>query len=166
MVEMVTLCNNEDAQTSSNLYNQLNGNVFTETINESVKCNTHPLYQSGKLLKFRLVGDVLEFSQDYNNVCILYHGIVVDDEGLPMINDKELYALAIYIAYIDMYRKGLGMKNGDLIQLSQVLKADWLRACNDARIPEYISQNEMNDVLDVITRWDRKSYNKSIKIHN
>lgn len=38
--------------------------------------------------------------------------------------------------------------------------------CNDARVPEYMSQNEINDILDVHTRWDRKQYGRSKKPFN
>lgn len=35
-------------------------------------------YNSGVLLKYRQEGDYLVFDQDYANVTILYHGIIVD----------------------------------------------------------------------------------------
>jgi hypothetical protein len=38
-----------------------------------------------------------------------------------------------------------------------------LRLCNAARVPSYFSQNDMDKILDVKTRWDRKQYGKSFK---
>jgi hypothetical protein len=38
-----------------------------------------------------------------------------------------------------------------------------LKLCRSARIPNNLSQNEMDAILDVRTRWDRKLYNKSFK---
>lgn len=76
------------------------------------------------LVKYREEGDSIVFDKDYNNVTILYHGIIVDDEGLPLINDKELQALATYCAYIDMYKKSLVHQNGNLFQLAMGIKND------------------------------------------
>lgn len=166
MIESVTIPF-EDAQLSSNLSSTpLYENQYSETYSEQWKWNKSVLYNSGKLITYREENDKLLFDRDYNSVCVLYHGIIVDDEGLPLITDKEMYALAQYVAYIEMYKKALVLKNGDFLQLSQVMKNDWLKSCNNARVPEYVSQNEMNDILDVYTRWDRKSYGKSYKKGN
>lgn len=121
------------------------------------------LYNSGKLLKYRLEGNLLVFPKDYDTVTVLYHGVITDEEGLPLLTDKEVQALAAYCAYIDTYKRSLILKDGNLMQLAGVLKQDWLRACNAARIPHQFSQNELNDILDVKTRWDRKQYGKSFK---
>lgn len=165
MIESVT-CDGEDVARTSVLSDHLTGNQIIESRNEAFKTDPHPLYQPGKLLTYREIDGGLEFAREHNNVSVLYHGIIVDDEGLPLINDKEILALATYVAYTDMYRKGIGTKNGEFLQLAQVLKADWLRMCNDARVPEYMSQNEINDILDVHTRWDRKQYGRSKKPFN
>jgi hypothetical protein len=165
MIESVT-CGGEDAAKTSPTADTITGNSFVEGFSEAFKSDTHPLYQSGKLISYRELDGALEFAREYSNVSVLYHGIIVDEEGLPMINDKEMLALAAYVAYMDFYRKGLGMKNGDMLQFAQVVKADWLRACNDARVPEYLSQNDINDILDISVRWDRKQYKKSIKPYN
>lgn len=157
----------EDAQTTSNISNvPLYDNTHTEQYIEISKSGNKSLYIPGKLVTYREEGDYLVFDRDYSSVTILYHGIIVDEEGLPLVTDKEITALAIYVAYLDMYKQSLVLKNGNILQMAQVLKADWLRACNDARVPTYISQNEMNDILDVFTRWDRKSYGKSYKKFN
>ena len=99
----------------------------------------------------------------YDNITILYHGVVTDDEGLPYLSDKEVTALAAYVAYFETYKQSIMRKDGNLVNLANVIKADWLRLCNAARIPDHISQNDMNDVLDVRTRYDRKVYGRSFK---
>lgn len=142
-------------------YNHYNVNV--EYTNESYKKEVNPFYHKGHLAKYRLEGDSLVFDRDYNNVTIIYHGVIVDDDGLPYLTDKELQAVAAYVAYADTYKKSLIRKDGNLVNLANVIKADWLRLCNSARIPAHITQNDMNDVLDVKTRWDRKMYGKSSK---
>lgn len=153
-----------DANISSNLSSYPNVyNQWVEDYIDSWDINKSSFHVKGSLLKYQLEGDELVFNKDYSEVTILYKGIIVDEEGLPYLNDKEVQALAAYCAYIDMYKKSLVQRDGNLLQLANVVKADWLRLCNAARVPNSISQNEMNDILDVVTRWDRKIYNKSFK---
>jgi hypothetical protein len=54
-------------------------------------------------------------------------------------------------------------KDSGLIQLANAVKSDWLQLCNAARIPDHLSQNDMDAILDVKVRWDRKMYGKSFK---
>lgn len=139
-----------------NVYNQ-----WVEEYIESWKRNKNIFYDKGVLLKYREEGDTLVFDRDYSKVTILYHGVIVDEEGLPYLTDKEVQALAAYCAYMDIYKQSLIRKDGNLFQLAAAVKADWLRLCNAARIPAHLTQNEINDVLEVKTRWDRKMYGKS-----
>lgn len=137
-------------------------NVTTESLIEGMKTKHHNLYDSNSLVHYRLEGDELVLNKDYDNIVILYHGIIVDEDGLPYLNDKEVQALALYCAYSDLYKKSLVMRDGNTFQLANALRSDWLRACNAARIRP-MTHNEMDDILDVRTRWDRKQYGKSFK---
>lgn len=104
------------------------------------------------------------FAKNFPHVTVVYHGVIADpDDGLPLVNDKELRAIAAFVAYTSLYKEGIKKRDGNIIKLAQVVKEDWLRLCNAARIPEYISQNDMDAILDVITRWDRKTYGHSYK---
>jgi hypothetical protein len=49
------------------------------------------------------------------------------------------------------------------IKLASSIQAEWLKLCNAARIPEHLSQNDMDRILDVKVRYDRKQYGKSHK---
>lgn len=137
-------------------------NQWIESVNEGLKSAGHYFYDSNKLVNYRLEGDELVFTRDYDNVVILYHGIIVDEDGLPYLNDKEVQALALYCAYSSIYKQSLLGKDPNMFQLATALKSDWLRACNAARVRP-MTQNEFDDVLDVKTRWDRKFYGKSFK---
>ena len=152
-----------DANISSNI--SFTGNIsnqYYEDINEQFKTKHHSLYGSNSLVHYRIEGDELVFDNDYNNIVILYYGIIMDDDGLPYLNDKEVHAIALYCAYADLYKKSLVLRDGNTFQLASALKSDWLRACNSARVRS-MTQNEMDDILDVKTRWDRKVYGKSFK---
>lgn len=136
---------------------------WVEQYTEHFNKEHNNFYNKGKLLKYRLENNKLVFSKDYSSVTVLYHGVITDDEGLPALTDKEVQALAAYCAYADTYKRSLMLKDGNLLQLAAAIKQDWLRFCNSARIPVHLSQNDLNDVLDVKTRWDRKQYGKSFK---
>ena len=70
----------------------------------------------------------------------------------------------MYCLFTDTYKKGIMSKDGATLQLAQLQKQDWLRACNAARIPKTINQNEMNEILNANSSWNRKMYGKSFKI--
>lgn len=137
--------------------------VYVERYVEHFKWNSDPLYSSGKLAKYREGDGTLVFSRDFKNVKVIYHGVIVDDDGLPLVTSKEARAIAAYVAYMTMYKKSLVNRDATSFQFAQTLKEDWLRSCNAARVPEHLTLNDMNDVLEVRVRWDRKQYGKSIK---
>lgn len=111
----------------------------------------------------------LYFSRNYPRVMVVYHGYLVDDEGLPLINEKEQRAIAAFLAYTTLYKESLKRVNVDKynfkynIQMLQSIKEDWLRLCNAARVKERLSQNDMDRILDAKTSWSRKIYGKSMK---
>ena len=56
---------------------------------------------------------------------VIYHGIFADeDEGLPLINDKEMNAIAAYIAYVTLFKEGLRKRDKSTLELANVLKED------------------------------------------
>lgn len=137
--------------------------MFTESYIEGRKMLTDPLYVSGKYAKYEQVGNILYFDKNYGKINILYKGEVLDDDGLPDINDKEARALATYVASVVKYKEGLITNNGNIIQQAQLLETRWKQQCDNARVPERLNQNDMNEILDAKTSWDRKLYNKSYK---
>ena len=162
-IESVTIGIQDASMTSNLAIYPDTTNVYIESYIEGLKRHQDPLYSKGRYLKYEQEGDELVFIKDYSNVNILYKGIMLDDDGLPLINDKEIYAIALYLAYIDTFKKGLILKDTALVQLSSVLKNDWIKANRAASMPYHISQNEMDEILNASTRWDRKSYNRSYK---
>lgn len=154
----------EDFQHVSNTHSRaLPGSFSTEQWIESEKTFTHPLYISGKYAQFERVGDTIYFPVHYPKVNILYKGIVADEDGLPEITDKEAIAIAAYCAYVVKFKEGLLTNNKNTVQMAEMLRQQWLIKCDAARVPESITQNEMDEVLDVRQSFDRKSWNKSYK---
>lgn len=137
--------------------------LIIETGIESNKYNTNPLYQSGSYIPYNRIGDNLYFDKNYGTVNILYKGVVLDEDGLPEITDKEAIAIATYVAWVQKYKQGLITNNAAIINMANLLKADWNRMCDAARVPDYISQNEMDEIINVKFRWDRKGFGRSYK---
>lgn len=163
IIEAVTY-NHEDWNYSTNL--TVNGDYnsqFTEQYIEARKLYQNPLYASGKYAKYERVGDILYFDKDYGQITILYKGIILDEDGLPQVTEKEALAIATYIAFAKKQKQGWITNNQNLIQMAQYLYQQWLKYCDSARVPLYINQNEMNEILDSKSSWNRKIYNKSYK---
>lgn len=136
---------------------------YVENYIESKKAFLDPNYISGKFVKYKRVGDTLYVNKGLEVINILYHGILVDEEGLPQLNDKEAIAIAEFIAYTYKYKEAIRTNNQSVLLMAQELKGQWLKHCQAARVPEYVSQEEMDKILNVQVSWGRKSYNRSYK---
>lgn len=56
---------------------------------------------------------------------VVYHGIIADDEdGLPLITEKEKQAIACYVAYALYFNEGLRKRDQTSLTLAQTLKTD------------------------------------------
>lgn len=163
-IEAVTYGFEDWNYTSSTLPNGDYNSQFVESYIESKKAFKDPLYVSGRYVKYTRVGDTLYLDQSYGGrVNILYKGEILDEEGLPQITDKEALAIATFCAYLTKFKEGLRTNNPNTIKFSQELERKWYTQCDEARVPDYISQNEMNEILDAKTSWNRKIFNKSLK---
>ena len=145
-----------------------NGNLysaFVESYIEHRKAFRDPLYARGKFINYERVGNMLYFDRPYGTVNILYRGLVLDDDGLPEITEKEALAIATYCAYVIKFREGMMTNNGGLIQMAEVLRQQWLIRADQARTDHYMSQNEWNQVLEAKSSWNRKQHSKSFKMY-
>jgi len=131
---------------------------------ENRRYNSSPYYSRGHYIDHERSGNSLIFKRDNFNVSVLYKGIITDEEGLPSLNYKEIEAIAKYCVYVDTFKKAMMTKDQSTMQISQLLKQEWLIACADARTPIFITQNDMDKILDVQSSWDRKRFGKSYKI--
>ena len=142
-----------------------NGDHLTAFIENSIEAEKYyrsPYYISGKLLKYHQSGNKLYFSSNYGTVNILYKGVLMDDEGLPKLTDKEATAIASYIAYVVKFKEGLQTNNTNIINQSYEIKKIWLQQCDQARV-KYLNQNDMNNILEVKNSFDRATYGRSYK---
>ena len=164
LVEAITSPQIEDWSYTSNVKNYGDFNTLNvEQYIERAKHVVDPLYVSGRLIKYRREGDYIYVTEPVQEVCVLYHTENLDEDDLPRINDKEAIAIADYIAYTVKYKEALRNNNSTTFQLAQTIKKQWLINCDAARVPEYVNQNEMNDLLEVMSSSNRKVHGRSYK---
>ena len=145
-------------------YSELGDQVssFIESSIEAEKVFTNPYYIPGKLIGYEQVGNTLYFKNNYGTLNVLYKGILADEDGLPELTDKEAAAIATFIAYVDTYKEGIKTSNSAKLQIAKDLESKWLKQCDQARISN-LSQNDMNEILDIKVSWDRKAYGFTYK---
>ena len=164
LVEAITYPNAEDWSYTSNTKNYGDFNTLNvEQYIEKSKQSIDPLYISGRFVKYRREGNYIYVNEHIESVCVLYHTEQLDEEDLPLINDKEAIAIADYIAYTIKYKEALRSNNQAVFQMAQTIKRQWLLHCDAARVPEYVNQNEMNDLLEVMSSHNRKVHGRSYK---
>lgn len=93
------------------------------------------------------------------SIAIAYTGLSVDEEGFPLISRKQVNSLAASEAKTIITKAAI---RGDRTKASLL---EWItgvagRLKQAASIPENITDNEMDEVLDVMTSFNRKSYKR------
>ena len=164
LIEAITYPNAEDWSYTSNIKNH--GDYNTSNIEQYIeksKQSIDPLYISGRFVKYRREGNYIYVNDKVEQVCVLYHTEQLDEDDLPLINDKEALAIADYIAYTVKYKEALRSNNQAAFQMAQIIKKQWQIHCDAARVPEYVNQNEMNDLLEVMSSANRKVHGRSFK---
>lgn len=162
-IEAVTTSTEDWNYTTNKTVNGDYSSLFTEEYIEMRKRNKNPLYASGSFVKYEQVGNTLYFPNKYPIINVLYKGVMLDDDGLPFITDRTAIAIASYCALTRIRREGFITKNVAILQMAETIRGEWNKLCSQARAPYYLSQNELNQILDANSRWDRKVYNKSFK---
>lgn len=161
-VELVTT-SYEDWERVTN-YSEL-GDHNTSFIEQSIEAEKRyqsAYYLPGKVLKYEQIKDKLYFTHNYGRVNILYKGIILDEDGLPELTNKEATAIATFIAYILKFKEGLQTNNSAIMTQAEKLNVLWNRQCDQARV-KYLNQNAMDQILEIKTSWDRKLFGKGYK---
>lgn len=120
---------------------------------EAFKRNKSNFYLPGAFVKHTQIGNKLYFMEPHPQLDILYKEQLLDPETeLPMLSQDELDALAVYCAYSYDLRRGRRNKDQATLNIAQMEYQMWQKACAKARV-RYLNQNEINEVLDVISSW-------------
>jgi hypothetical protein len=103
------------------------------------------------------------------DVMIVYRMVDNDEDGLPLLNDKEVEAIAAEVAKRDLTRKlfqGVGLKDKTGVTLLQFITAEAARLMTAAKIDENITDDALDKLLDIRTSFDRKLYNRRFNFIN
>lgn len=153
----------EDWQYTSNmLVNGDYNSAFTEHYIEGRKALKDSFYMHGRYVKYDKGYRCIYVHDHIPYVNIMYKGPIVDDNGLPYITNKEAEAIACYIAYTEKFKQGWQTNNKDSLQTAQLLEQRWKQLCSQAKV-RYLNQNDMNEILDAKSSWNRHLFGKSQK---
>lgn len=103
---------------------------------------------------------------------LVYNAINVGEDGLPLLNDLEVEAIAITLAWHEaekeLFRSGAGFnqRTGQAAPLVTYLKAASDIAMCAAKADEKISDDALDAMLDVKTSWGRKVHNSRFNFTN
>jgi hypothetical protein len=128
----------------------------------SVRSEVSQLHPPGRSIDYKFLGDKIVTDFIEKDISVAYRTFKNDEEGLPMITQKEANACAYWWKWVDTRRK---MYQGNQLAASvlQLAERDKNKAINQARVPEAYSQNFMDKMLDIIYSRDRKIYNRMYK---
>lgn len=139
----------------------LNANI--ENYVEGWKIPNDPMYEKGTYIQYEQVGQTLYFKENHHHVKVLYKGVLTDEVGLPLLNFKEVDAIAKYCAFVYYQKQAFMNKDQVSMQFAQLIYKQWQSACDDARTPIRLNQNDMDRLLNVQSSWDRKRFGISYK---
>lgn len=92
-------------------------------------------------------------------LCIGFSGYITDAEGFPMITRKQANALAAASAKVIVMKKVFsGDKNA--ANMLEFIVGEAARLKQAASIPEDITDNEIDELMDINTSFNRKSYGR------
>lgn len=163
MIEAVTADYEDYQKTTPTTIAGNNQNGWIESYVETRKYNTSFYYSSGKFVKYTQQDNRLWLADRFNVVNVLYRGVLVDEDGLPVLNEKELDAVASFCMFVDTRKRAAVSRDPGLWQTVPYWENNWRRLCTQARVPEYVNQNEMDEILNVAASWDRKRFGKTFK---
>lgn len=164
LLEAVTLTWGENWKYTSNLTQ--NGDWdshYVENYIEGRKLNKSDHYINGIYAKYTKAGNTLYFQENYGQVHVLYQGLVCDEDGLPMVTEKEIEAIAAYIAWITKQKAAWRINDINSLRMSELAKGEWMRLCSSASVPARVSQNDMDRILDARATFNRKRFGFSLK---
>ncbi len=99
----------------------------------------------------------------HRDIMIVYKSLDLDEDGLPLLNDKEVEAISAEVAKRNLIRKGFqgaALKDKSFNVMLQYISNEAIRLMTAAKIAERITDDDIDKMLDVQTSWDRKQYNR------
>ena len=102
---------------------------------------------------------------------LVYSSMTTDTDGLPLLNDLEVEAIVVTLALreseLSLFRAGAGFnaKTGAVAPLVTYLKTESDRLLCAAKSDEKISDDGLDQLLDIKTSWDRKVFHSRFNMY-
>jgi hypothetical protein len=95
-------------------------------------------------------------------VRIRYSSILTDDDGLPMLNDKEVEAIAANVA---MQKAEIDLFSGVATagEILKYIKPEAVRLLQAAGMDEKLSEDDLDKILNIKASWEQKTYGNRLK---
>lgn len=94
---------------------------------------------------------------------IVYNSIAVGEDGLPLLNDKEVSAIAAEVTRREIFRRVFrNVKGAD--KILQFITIEATRLVAAAKIDEFINDDSIDKLLDIKSSWDRKVYGRRFNL--
>ena len=144
-------------------------NIKDEYPWESYRANKSIEDRYGNNITFDYVDDgVIEFRQEDMQgmyVSVLYKGLLVDENCDPLLYNNEINAIAANVAYLDtLYWAQAGDVNKT--KMLSFMENRAITAMAKAGIAEKVTENDMDQLLDIKTSMGRKYYNRQYKFRH
>lgn len=140
---------------------------------DNVNLNQSPVTSLGKSIDYTTLNNnslrLTSPEAQGMSIMIVYRAIDTDTDGLPMLNDKEVAAIAAEVTKRETIRKGflgVGFKDKISSTMLQYIIAESTRLMTAAKINENISNDDIDKMLDIKTSWDRKVYGSRFNVIN
>lgn len=105
------------------------------------------------------------------SVALVYTSMVKGEDGLPLLNDLEVEAIVVTLALKEaekeLFRSGAGFhpRTGTVAPLVTYLKSESDRLLCAAKSDEKISDDGLDQLLDIKTSWGRKVFNSRFNFY-
>lgn len=126
--------------------------------------SANELHITGQYIDYRFEDGVIKLYRnndrnDYNStVYVLYGSQLVDEKDFPKITYFEKEAIAAWCYFIETKKKvAMGLMNGNLLQLAQ---KDYKQKVDQARIPQKLTNNLIDKLLNIRLGYNMKVYGK------
>lgn len=142
---------------------EANGDIVVNQIaSPAIKINPDfPFKPSGTYIDFTARGNVLTFPFTNINVNIMLTVMPIDKEGYPLITEQIITAMSYFLNMIWCQKKYYSAQLPKYIM--DDAKADLEYYLSEALTPQCMSDNEINDIMNSLSSWNRHSTNTPFK---
>lgn len=138
----------------------------SDTVQYNPKINESINSTSGQSVNYVLEDNAIRITsvEALNaEILLVYKSILIGDDGLPLLNDKEVAAIAAEVTRRITVRdafKGVATQKNML----EYITAEAARCMQAATIAEKINDDELDKMLDIKTAWDRKVFGRRFNL--